>query len=65
MEFLNDNLTAIIIALIGVIGVSFVIRIQVRKNKDNNNKTIQKGNKAGGNISGRDTIIGSDKNHEQ
>jgi hypothetical protein len=62
MDFLNEHLTAIIIALIGVVGISLAIRIQIKKSKNNNNRSVQRGNTAGGNISGRDTIIGKEKN---
>ena len=51
MEFITDNLTKIILAIIAISAVGIVIK--VRKNKKSN-KVTQKKNKVGGDMAGRD-----------
>ena len=55
MEFISNNLTAIILAVVALFA-GIVITIKVRKNSNNNNSnmTTQKGNKVGGDQAGRD-----------
>ena len=57
MEFISDNLTTIVIALIGILAVGITLKVVI--NKGGNNKSIQKNNDVGGNMSGRDTNIDS------
>lgn len=55
MDFLSDNLTAIIIAIIGILSVGFSIRYVKKRNSDNNNNKVnQKNNKVSGDQAGRD-----------
>lgn len=51
----EDNITKIILAIVGLLVTGIAITIYVRiKSKKNNNKVIIKNTKAGGDIAGRD-----------
>ena len=53
-EFVVNNLTAIFLAVIALFaGIVLTIRF-VNKSKTNSNKVKQSGNKAGGDLAGRD-----------
>jgi preprotein translocase subunit SecG len=57
-EFISNNLTAIVIALIGIFaGIAITIRYRKTSNKkteDSSNKVIQSKNKVSGDQAGRD-----------
>jgi hypothetical protein len=54
MEFISENLKIIILAAIALLA-GIVIRVVWKKNKNNNSNNVkQKGNKAGGDMAGRD-----------
>ncbi|HEX3142504.1 MAG TPA: hypothetical protein VHQ64_00905 [Pyrinomonadaceae bacterium] len=55
-DYISNNLTAIVIALIGIfLGISIAIRIVVKKNKtDRSRRVIQKNNIVGGDQAGGD-----------
>lgn len=55
-ESISQHLTAIILAAIALLaGIVLTIRV-VNKSRTDSNKVIQKNIKAGGDVSGRDTI---------
>lgn len=55
MDFLTDNLTKIILAIVAIFVVGISIRYVKKRNSDNNNNDVkQKNNKVGGDQAGRD-----------
>ena len=57
MEFISENLKAIVLAVIAIFaGIAITIRVIKKKNSDNNNsnKTTQRDNTVGGDMAGRD-----------
>lgn len=56
-EYISQNLTAIIIALIGVLAAGVLITVRISKRssrKDQSTRVNQSNNKVGGDIAGRD-----------
>ena len=51
MEFITDNLTKIILAVIAILAVGVVIKI---RNNRKSTKVTQKNNEVGGDMAGRD-----------
>ena len=57
MEFITENMKAVILALIAVIAAGAVITIKFKKNKNSNN-VVQNNNTTNGDIVGRDKTQG-------
>jgi len=57
MEFITENMKAVILALIAVIAAGAVITIKFKKNRNSNN-VVQNNNTTNGDIVGRDKTQG-------